>query len=310
MISALVVGLMVISLAMFRFAYHYQNRQWFGIDPYRMVVIPAGETAFDNFYLVQVLPGIAEAAVFALPGEALVDTGLSYGEYRVNSLLKLGKLEKKGDTLLLSGLGFSLGVNIDAVLEIKNLNSPDEINGTVIASWFRRHLIESAWGNGNIADALGLLKTGAGRTSQSHKVLDLHRETRLYQEEQIGEDKVLRLNKIMFDDLVKRTAAIKSPELANFPVALENAAQKAGLAGQWGKILKNEGFDVIGVGDSNDPEALSLIRFESKEDAQSLAGRLLQKQFPGFSVDYGPLTEYRSKALVRFGPDYQELILN
>lgn len=223
----------------------------------------------SSISLLSYIPSEKRITIIKLPDNLLVDVP-NMGEWKLESVYKLGETNKLGSRLLEQTVSQTLGIPINGILDF----SSSETNQKDVIEDFRKEA--------NIFEVLKNLKTDltlwellklklalSAVRFDKVKVIDL---TDLY----ILDDKVLADGtKVYTSDSVKIDsiiANISDPKISgeNKSVAIFNATEVPLLAEKAGRLISNIGANVIVVSNANKKSARSYVLGEDSQTYQRL----------------------------------------
>ena len=249
--------------------------------------------------------------VLLIPPRTFIETIHGYGPYRVESIYRLGELNKKGGELFQGSLQEYLGIPVDAFASISNFefpisnetkNSLSELlvgllksGKTNLTKW---DVIRLWWSLRNIRqDKVNLVDLGQTSASQEVDLLDGTKANKIDTE---------RLESIMSQFFVDKK--LKQEDLT---VAVLNGTNHAGLANKVATLIKNIGGQVMTVGDTENGQGESLRQCQIKSEKKYKNSYTVRKLSHVFDCQWEgePMAEQRANLVLIVGKSYWEKLV-
>jgi len=249
--------------------------------------------------------------VLLIPPRTFIETIHGYGPYRVESIYRLGELNKKGGELFQGSLQEYLGIPVDAFASISNFefpisnetkNSLSELlvgllksGKTNLTKW---DVIRLWWSLRNIRqDKVNLVDLGQTSASQEVDLLDGTKANKIDTE---------RLELIMSQFFVDKK--LKQEDLT---VAVLNGTNHAGLANKVATLIKNIGGQVMTVGDTENGQGESLRQCQIKSEKKYKNSYTVRKLSHVFDCQWEgePMAEQRANLVLIVGKSYWEKLV-
>ena len=249
--------------------------------------------------------------IFLIPAGTFIETIHGYGPCRVESVYRLGELNKKGSELFQGSLQEYLGIPVDAFASISNFefpisnetkNSLSELlvgllksGKTNLTKW---DVIRLWWSLRNIRqDKVNLVDLGQTSASQEVDLLDGTKANKIDTE---------RLESIMSQFFVDKK--LKQEDLT---VAVLNGTNHAGLANKVATLIKNIGGQVMTVGDTENGQGESLRQCQIKSEKKYKNSYTVRKLSHVFDCQWEgePMAEQRANLVLIVGKSYWEKLV-
>ncbi len=292
-----IVGLFLVMYGL-RLASLWQQRTWFGKEPYRILVLHKEKAAtLASAEVVSVWPDTGKVVSVSIPNDAFMGVVGGYGTYRLGAVGELGRVEGVGNELLKDSVGFLLGLPIHQVVW-QSGSTPDVAH----AKWLM--LQEGLTGKRSLAEAYEIGRILAQVRGKSIERYELSEKNVLRRQVDVDGMENLHVEPALVDRFVLDNLSTMWREAAMIQVAVVNASGKSQLATQWSRYVRAGGFDLVSVTDQQTKLSRTKIIFSSKELLESVPGRALRSLFPNFvTVEVGDVTSYRAHAAILFGTD-------
>jgi len=247
----------------------------------------------ERVYLIHFNPLEKKGWLVQMPEELQVESIKDYGKYRIGSLLSLGSIEGKGSELMRLSASREFGLFILGVLESAEVSD--------LSTWRASHWWPLLSHSGvQPADSFRL----AWQLGQaSWTMVNLADIGVILEATEIDGTKIYELQQLAWDDYYQRKIQVQMPEFSRISIAVENTTNKSGLATQWGRLLKNEGYDLVNVNDGGSTLPQSELVYSSVEIANSLGFQTLKRRMPHLRVRNGDTSQMRSQVLLRLALD-------
>lgn len=269
------------------------------IDQQRLTLVVGREG--ESLAVVSVPPK-GPILVLYLDPRVMVDTIHGYGEYKIGSLLQLGKIEKMGTALMTGSLQQTLALKIHDVV-FQSIPNHSQFDLAFLKSLVRPMALSVIGHPLSITDVYRYFKTLAQLRSDQVIVVPLH-ESRLSYTKTLPDGSVVYvLDKERLDGYVQNQMKAHFLGEEEYGVAIVNTTPHTGLAASLSRILLNNGMDVVSVGENQDHLTQSKIVVANQADLSSLSVQFLQSLLP-LSPEVGDLSGYRAKIVVMLGEDY------
>lgn len=247
--------------------------------------------------------------ILLIPAGTFIETIHGYGPCRVESVYRLGELNKKGGELFQGSLQEYLGIPIDAYASIgngewimDNMKNKEEILKT-ITSLFKRDktnltkwdLVRLWWNLRNLRqDKINLVDLGQTSASQEIDLPDGTKANKIDTE---------RLELIMSQFFVN-----KKLKQENLTMAVLNGTNHSGLANKAAILIKNIGGQVMTVGDTENGQGESLQQCQIKSQKKYKNSYTVRKLSHIFGCQWGgeSMTDQRANLVLIVGQSYWE----
>lgn len=299
----MVVGVVVTGLV----CWHYFQREWRGGERYSLVLV--SETT-DNVAMVTLDPVNAEAMVFLLPGEVLIESVRGYGEYRVGALLRLGEIEGVGSDLIEKSIQELFGLYISGVVRLEHDLDFDDlsVNQKWVGDYSRQIIKAGMLGDLPVFDAIRYYQEIKAVRLDKFTIVSLE-SSRLLTEERLGDGTMaFRVDTIRLDQFLKNNLEHVLLQSEEIGVAVVNTTGEPGLGTRAAHLLSGNGIDVVAVDDNTDQIDATRVIVSDKKLLNSPIIRIVRSLFFDPSFEVGDTGRYRADMVVFLGDDYRQFI--
>lgn len=286
-------GLLIIALASL-----WWMRDWRGNSRVTLVV---GEG--EQMGLVSIDPVQNQVVSILIHPDTRMPLVGGYGEYVIGVVPRLGQQEGLGNELLVSSMEHWFGVDIVGVSRRVRVGE----GGFAGMGW--RFVMEGIGQEFGVGDRLALVWWVWQTKAADFTAIDLLADNYLSPvvrpdgstQYELGEAVIDRLALAYLQDLSLRTS--------EHQVVVLNGTSESGLAGEFGRLLSNIGYDVVSIADSRLKENETVVLVDSgfgeyQEYVESIEGI-----FPvSVQVKQGVLEEYTANVVVVLGEDYARFL--
>lgn len=189
-------------------------------------------------------------SILIIPNGTLIETIEGHGEYRVESLYRLGELENKGWELLSGSIQEYLGIPIDAYASISNLAppAPRESKDFILASL--RFLIGNGETNLTRWDLTRLWWGIKGVREDKINIINLE-ETGASVEVILPDGtKASKVDPQRLEQIASQFFVDEKIKKEDLTIVVLNATDQPGLANKGARLIRNIGGRVVGIGDT------------------------------------------------------------
>lgn len=227
-----------------------------------------------------IIPNQKKLITLIIPNNTMVKVGFGFGEYRLNKVYELGKLENQAAKVLTRTIQEFLGVGIKGW----------QVGSKSNLSWWDK--IRLKW-----------LETFAVNQT---KVIEL-KDKAAWQAEHLSDGSLIyRVNQSWLDELVHQEIFDQEVSQEELTVAVLNASGVAGVAGNISRLISNLGIEVRLVSNlAAQDESEVVISQKNQKDT-----RTLKKIIGSLGIEtvrVGDILEQRSDIVVIIGRDYTYL---
>lgn len=235
--------------------------------------------------LVHVSENPEENVVIFINGEQMVEVGDDYGEYKLNTIFQLLKIDNQSDQKIKSVFSRLLKITVDEFVILNGIDGKDLAGGAL-----KKTILEKFFADvgGSISNKLKLLKLHY--LVEESEILDV--------------DKLEAVEKYYY-----KLSTIKDELYGNCSVSVVNTTSRSGLAHAVSDIIENTGAQVLQVEGSDATVNKTNIYYPSrKPECKDLVDKLLGI-FPNeveIKMNYElPKTQaLRSDILIMLGDDF------
>ncbi|MBU1323032.1 LytR C-terminal domain-containing protein [Patescibacteria group bacterium] len=227
-----------------------------------------------------IIPNQKKLITLIIPDNTMVQVGFGFGEYRINKIYELGKLENQAGKVLTRTVQELLGVGI------KGWQAGTKSN----LSWWDKVRIK--W-----LETLAVNQT---------EVIEL-KDKAAWQAEHLSDASlVYRVNQVWLDELVHQEIFDQEISQEELTVAVLNASGVDGVANNIGRLISNLGIEVRLVSNlAIQDQSEVVISQKSLKDTKTLKKIVDSLGIGTIRVD--DILEYRSDVVVIIGRDYANL---
>lgn len=269
------------------------------IDQQRLTLVVGREG--ESLAVVSVPPK-GPVLVLYLDPRVMVDTIHGYGEYKVGSLMQLGKIEKLGTSLMTGSLQQTLALKIHDVV-LQSVPDQSKLDLVFLKSLVRPMALSVIGHPLSITDVYRYFKTLAQLRSDQIMVVPVH-ESRLSYTKTLPDDSVVYiLDKERLDGYLQNQMKEHFLGEEEYGMAIVNTTPHSGLAASLSRILLNNGMDVVSVGENQDHLTQSKIIVANQADLTSQSVLFLSSLLQ-LSPEVGELSDYRARVVIMLGEDY------
>lgn len=235
--------------------------------------------------LVHVSENHEENVVIFINGEQMVEAGDDYGEYKLNTIFQLLKIDNQSDQKIKSVFSRLLKITINEFVILNGIDDEELVGGAL-----KKTILEKFFGDvgGSISNKLKLLKL--------HYLVD---EAEILDVEELGS----------LERYYYKLSIIEDELYGNCSVSVVNTTSRSGLAHDVSNIIENTGAQVLQVEGSDATVNKTNIYYPSrKPECKELVDKLLG-MFPSeveIKMNYElPKTQVlRSDIMIMLGEDY------
>ncbi|MCG2691573.1 LytR C-terminal domain-containing protein [Microgenomates group bacterium] len=227
-----------------------------------------------------IIPNQKKLITLIIPNNTMVQVGFGFGEYRLNKVYELGKLENQAGKVLTRTIQEFLGVRIKGW----------QVGTKSNLSWWDKFRLK--W-----LEALAVNQT---------KVIEL-KDKAAWQPEHLSDASLIyRVNQVWLDELVHQEIFDQEISQEGLTVAVLNASGVDGVANNIGRLISNLGIEVRLVSNlAVQDQSEVVISQKSLKDTKTL-----KKIVDSLGIDtvrVGDILEQRSDVVVIIGRDYVNL---
>ena len=275
---------------------------WEGKEQFNFLVGAEGERVL----LISLDPESTNVLVFDLNPNVMIETVYGYGDYKIGSLLRLGRMEKLGSDLLQESVQHTFGMKMADVLPVSTA-TVQVINAAYIQRLAKPMLVSLLGRPLGISDVWRYISATSSLRDDQVTVISLHESRLAYSEPPSDESIELRLDQQRLDGFIQ--AQIHGTNYINekIGVSIINTTSHPGLASSLSRISLNSGIDVISVGESQDTLATSAVIYDKPETADSETVRLIRELLPGSTLT-SKSEAIRADVVVLLGEDYNDYL--
>lgn len=280
----------------------WNQRTWFGFEPYRVLMMSEPEgNDLPSIEVLSIWPDTLKTVAIAIPPEMMIAAVGGYGNYRVAGLIELGRIEGVGDRLLKDSLGYALGIPIHQVYKSKT--------GGIHGSWWPV-LRQVVWGQRSAPEAVAIAQLLWAAKSGTPDKISLTEKNVLREKTEDDESVGLYFESALIDRVIYDSVRTFWREAAMLEVAVINASGKPMMASSWSRLPRVAGFDVVSVTDQQELSDKTAIIFSDKQTMNAPWGKVLTHLFPRAEVMVGEVGKYRAQTVIMLGRDSWEWLTN
>lgn len=238
-----------------------------------------------------------KAFLIRLPQEKKIQLTRGFGEYPLGSIYSLGELEGKGEALLLESLQNYFGLPLDGYFFAPEYDASFS-NKAEVGQFLSNSLFKKIKSDFSFSDRLRLSRRLAFFSEADFISFDLSQEKFLNQEGQFDLPQI--------DSFLEKYLVDNKLSSENLALAVYNAADLSGLAGQAARLLVNSGGRVVTIGNANLRENI-LIR-ANRQALNSYTFKKIRRFFPGADWEEGEVEGGRADLAVYLGKAYWKML--
>jgi len=276
-------------------------REWREGERFSFVVIAESESKLKPVWWVSVDPLEEEGVVVYFSQEVMIDTVGGYGGYRVWALPELGKLEKRGLSLVAESLQLLMGIKTDGAL-IVNLTDEEGIR------WLRQVVREGlVWGykgDMNMLDRLKLWRVVSGFNDGSVEWVDVANSRFGYIEQLPDGSGVVKVDLLRWDGWIQQNFKDEKVLVEALSVGVINQTDHGQLGKKAGRMLINTGIDVVAVETGEGSREKSVIKISNKEVLKTDTLDRIKDLYHKVRVETGGVETERFDVVVEVGEDF------
>lgn len=295
------LGIMLLVWALVSIGMAFRQRQWLGVETYRvgMVRVDNGEVA--DVTLAMYLPRSNGLVFMRVPADLLVTVAGGYGEYPLSQLSRLAQIEKIPLDILLTDT-----LELNFAYEIRTVVTSDDMDTHSLAKALFRESILSMLSL-DVTDKsydqfrVWWMLRSIAMAKEYRFELDQERVYEVFVDVDGLEKR--RLSRLMLDDFINRAVPSLVEEFFSTQVVVVNTTGVSGLASQMGRLLTHEGYDVVRVIDEDMELKGKEIWVDDEVILEKMSGqRLLQVVEPDVTK-VTDVSDYRADAVVFIGDE-------
>ncbi len=262
--------------------------------PYRVILL--SKSSLSQTKVLSVWPGVQQPFLIEVPAEVYFEAVGGYGNYRVNDLLSMGKVEGVGDKLLKDSLGFTLGSPVEDVFWYKGDNFS-------IRQLQWQQLAMAATGKKSVLRAVRVVGWLQKVSLANLDTIQLAQSSVIAEKTEADGSVRTYIEPNLLDTILQKKIVTIWPEAADIQVAVINVSQQSLMAAKWSRLARLNGFDVVSVTDAPTESDKTKLIFSSKELQKSEAGKVLAKLYPFAQGMVEETDSYRADAVLLVGID-------
>jgi len=288
--------LLLLVIGVFFYAYFFRTNHWLADEPYNLALQTPDQ---NQITFLSLDPTTDTVTLLSFPPNLVIQTAYGYGDYKVDSLLKLGQIEGLDDLLLTSSLQQTLGLPVYSLVKLDN-----SINSNTWQRELKTNLIlKSLTSTIPLKDAIKFIRQLNVVRADKIDYIDLAATRLVYEDILRDESRVLKLDLKRLDGFVGSNLS-SSAYRANQPtVAIINTTSEPGLASRATRILVNTGVDVVSQSDNLDHLEISKIIINTPQLKDTITTKLLTYFFSP-QIEEGSTDSYRADIVLFLGTDY------
>ncbi|MDZ7587146.1 MAG: LytR C-terminal domain-containing protein [Patescibacteria group bacterium] len=234
----------------------------------------------EDLEVMVIIPNQKKLISLIIPKNTIVKVGFGFGEYRLNKVYELGKLENQAGKVLMRTVQELLGVGIDGW----------EAEGKSNLSWWDK--IRLKWWEKVVV-------------TQEEKTVLI--DNPAWQSEYLTDGSLIyRVNQVWLDELVHQKIFDQEVSREGLTVAVLNASGVDGVANNISRLISNFGIEVRLVGNLTEQiQTEIVINRKAIEDTKTL--KKVMDSLGIKVIKIGDILEYRSDLVVIIGKDYTYL---
>ena len=294
------VSLFVVGVGLI-FCYRmFSSGTWKGRQRYNLLVGSPDEM----HALVSLSADEPDALILVFHPDFVVEGVYGYGEYKMGSLLKLGKLEKLGDSLIKKSVQNTVGLKVCGYVNSFVPNDLDVDPGSWLKKVIRPMSLSLIGNEIGILDVFRYSQRISRLREDQIEVIPLHESRLAYTEVQPDGTEMFLLDKLRLDGfLLDRIKGLVYTE-EDHGVSVINTTSHYGLATSVSRLFLNSGLDVVGVGENQMNLEITQILVKNKEMESEETTHFVTHAFDSYELRVGETEEYRADVVVLIGEDY------
>jgi len=219
---------------------------WDGKEQFSLVIIEP-----ENILFLALKPKIPEAVLVKVPGDTLVDGALGFGEVKLGSLTGLAEIESvRADRLVLESIKQNFGMPVEGFLQLEQTEEDLKmVFFTLLRSFdYAQDYAGRSRTNLTKLELMRALWFVKGLRVDQIQAFDLTETKSLVLQKQPDGSGIYKIQKEQFDIFANRY--FTNQRLVDEEITWEvfNATGQPGLAEMVGRLFKNSGSMVVGVG--------------------------------------------------------------
>ena len=301
----LLVFLLTLGGVVFKISRSVTKSVWDGQSQLNLAINPS--RAGQPVLIVGFNPEGKSLNVLSIPAGTFIETIHGYGPCRVESLYRLGELNKKGQELFRGSLETYLGVPIEAyALMINNDEKAEEMKNKEGIARFLKSLLKRGQTNLTKWDLLRLWLGFKNLRQDRINLIDLGQTSASKQVDLPDGTKANKIDTERLESIMSQFFVDKKIKQEDLTVAVLNGTNHAGLANQAATLIKNIGSQVVAVGDT--PLPLKNGKCEVRSEKKYKNSYTIRKLSHLFDCHWegGPTSSQRADVVLILGESYWE----
>jgi hypothetical protein len=259
--------------------------------------------------------------VLLIPPRTFIETIHGYGPYRVESIYRLGELNKKGGELFQGSLQTYLGIPVDAYASMSNVKCQSPLRG-IPSEWSNvkiktcileniRFLIKGGETNLTKWDLLRLWLGFRNLRQDKINLVDLGQTSASQEVDLLDGTKANKIDTERLELIMSQFFVDKKLKQEDLTVAVLNGTNHAGLANKVATLIKNIGGQVMTVGDTENGQGESLRQCQIKSEKKYKNSYTVRKLSHVFDCQWEgePMAEQRANLVLIVGKSYWEKLV-
>ena len=288
-----------------------------------------GENQFNiainsqSVLVVSFNPAEKSLNVLLIPDGTFIETIHGYGPCRVESIYRLGELNKKGGELFQGSLQTYLGIPVDAYASISNFQFPlgpslgarpisnsKDISKALIKSVM---ILLTSKGETNLTkwDLVRLWLTLRSIRQDKINLVDLGQTSASQEVDLLDGTKANKIDTERLESIMSQFFVDKKLKQEDLTVAVLNGTNHAGLANKVATLIKNIGGQVMTIGDTENGQGESLRQCQIKSEKKYKNSYTIRKLSHVFDCQWEgePMAEQRANLVLIVGKSYWEKLV-
>lgn len=245
----LLAFLLILGGVVFKISRSAVKSVWDGQSQLNLAINPS--RAGQPVLIVGFNPEEKSLNILSIPAGTFIETIHGYGPYRVESLYRLGELNKKGQELFRGSLETYLGVPIEAyALTINGDEKTEGMKNKEGITRFLKSLLKRGQTNLTKWDLLRLWLGFKNLRQDRINLIDLGQTSASQEVDLPDGTKAKKIDTERLQSIMNKFFVDKKIKQEDLTVAVLNGTNHAGLANQAATLIKNIGSQIVAIGET------------------------------------------------------------
>lgn len=282
----------------------FSSGTWKGRQRYNLLVGKPDEM----HALVSVSADEADVLVVLFHPDFIVESVYGYGDYKIGSLLKLGKIEDLGDELVKRSVQNTLGLKVHGYINHSVSSSLDLHPNSWLLGLVRPMALSLIGNEIGILDIFKFSDNIRTLREDQIEVLPLHESRYAITVIQSDGTKLYQLDKLRMDGYLLDRIKSQVYSEEGLGVSVINTTQHYGLASSVSRILLSSGLDVVGVGENQTDLIETQVLVKDEDVKRSETAQFVTGVIDSHKLSISDTEEYRADIVILIGEDYQKFM--